>query len=286
MLSLEELSRTFRKEVLVWYWLNAPYDEQRKVLLFLVEQLGYDQDALQKSRKIVKENHGDVTDVFTILTGYRLIKDIASLVSQVIGEDTLHLCPRDGIVLSEDRIKRYSIIPTDTVYDVTVGWAKAWRRVPAKKPREHYSIPMDAPAGFALLYRGEPNAVYSFYVSDSNTLTLCGIQGIKIELSDENGRFRKGDCERTYGRGARGLFPIDWQKFGVEYASKIARSLGLTRIGIRSGHNNFLTQRRYKDTKRTHLPLERAVVLYDNVAERLGFEQDSLTKNWYKDISL
>ncbi len=184
----------------------------------------------------------------------------------------LDSCKKDGVELSERRRKDYSLVrlkPKDGEPD---GYERKWGCHRMGDPI-FYGVYLDTPFGFGLLYRGEPNAIVGFDVPDPDVLMVCQLQGTRAKLVDRH---------RIIGyKHARGLALIDWQKLLVSYAEGFARGHGIKELGIQSGRKNYWTKESYDGE--IHISPERALVVYDGAAARLGFGQKA-DGNWYRVI--
>lgn len=271
--------KTFGKEFMFWLWLHAEYEEkQDQIVHAYADATEKDWILLQTIRKALQEI-GVHQDPFHVKKAY---DTVACLEDAVAGINTQILLQQ--YTMSNIPEDAYSVIPLRTPRGEIIGSAKSWKHLPGRNDSERVTISLDAMMGITLLYKNIPQAVCSFFPTNTKTLMIYQLQGIRYEKTDPEGRFAQGGAKRLLGRGARGLFRLDWQAFLVAYTTAIARYNEFSCIGIRSGQFHPMTRKCYDNTKEVHLPLEKALDLYDGIAARLGFLQEK-NKNWYKDIS-
>ena len=174
----------------------------------------------------------------------------------------------------EERIQHYSmniiILESSRLYsfhhDETVILDQEKKK--SEEIKERGPVYMDAPLGFCLSYRGQPNALVAFWPESASFALVHQIQGI-------NTRLRDGKRVRDYSRG---LIDLDWRPMMLEFASWAAQQAGM-KIAVLGAKNNSWT--RPDPGGRFHIDYLRAVELYDKLAERTGM-QKAENGNYYQ----
>ena len=147
------------------------------------------------------------------------------------------------------------------------GFDDYWSRM-GEIGNPRYMIYLDAPVGFALLYKGLPNALVGLNCPDKNTVMIRQLQGVISYFINDNHAYKK--------TSARGLMPLDWQKLLVDCTVDIAQTANFERIGIQGyTHNRWVNISSFTSSK--------AKEKYDGTAERLGFTLKN-DQNWYKQL--
>jgi hypothetical protein len=182
-------------------------------------------------------------------------------------EDILLKSAKEGIKLSQKRIKDYYIEPMFTEPGHFKGYEKKWGLLSEDTPKGQ--VYLDSPIGIGLFYKKEPNAVVSFIPNDFNTLKIFQLQLINLSVYEKN-------IEKI--KRPRGLMPIDWKKTLIECTKELGKLSGYRQLSIISGNRNKWAHEGIDRT--THLALTDAFIIYDDTAKRLGFEkrQDG---DWY-----
>ncbi len=183
---------------------------------------------------------------------------------------------RDSTPLSEERLRDYEV--EVAIPGVVYGRHPKWGWI-NEDTRINHNVFVDGLFGEMLMHRGEPNAIVSFSIDDPQTLKITQIQGINPYLLAGIDPETIPD-EEIPRQSPKGLYAIKFRDVLLELGKDTARFLGMSRLGIQSGHNNNWTRVHYGDGK-IHLPLESALVVYDGFAEDHGFNQDPETKDWY-----
>lgn len=273
------LIETFGKEFMLWLWLHAEYEEkQNQIVRAYADATGKDCILLQTIQKALQEI-GVHQDPFHVKKTYDTVTSIENAVAYIDTQTLLQQYAHSNMPSGA-----YTVIPLHTKRGEILGGAKGWTHVQGNNLYERMTISLDAMVGITLLYKNIPQAVCSFMPTNTKTLMIYQLQGIRYEKTDPQGRFAQGGAKRLLGRGARGLFRLDWQAFLVAFTKAISLYNGFSFLGIRSGQFHPMTKKCYDNTKEVHLPLEKALELYDGTAQRLHFVQGE-DKNWYRDIS-
>ena len=225
-------------------------------------------------------------DIKSILAQYHLMQSLKhGVLDDVDLPEALGTSVRDGVKLSSDRLKDYDVVSVqadeyNNYYDG--GIVSIWN---GKKPNLYFNIWLDSPVGFVLTYKGMPNAVAALAMRGPDTVMVHQLQGIRGNKLDPTAS--RYASEAVIGRtSARGLAPFDWQKVMVTITEQIVAKHGANVAAIQSAANNVWTRERMPSDKEPHLPLEAAVLIYDQLAARLGYSKD-LTEsdaNWVKTL--
>ncbi len=268
----EVIYKSFGNDILIWIWMNNIYC--KKDYLSGTETInGNNPELMEKARLIVWQHMQPNYNVETVKAVYELNQNIFNGIANSIDLDTiLRNNVKDNIQLSDKRLKDYSFVPLMIDGDCFIGhdinWGKKWNN----KDR-YFSMYLDAPMGLALAYKNEPNAMIGICPNDKDTIMIYQIQGVRGEKIVKNKREKIP---------SRGLVPINWQNILVDVVSEIGCKLNFTKIGIQSGRNNTWTNPN-NGMGGAHLPMEKALNIYDEFAKKIGFEQGK-NGNWYKSI--
>ncbi len=274
----EVVAKEFGSNALIWTWVTYPYTNNvNDDLEISLHESGINIDSLQKARLTAWRLHGS-QNTQTVLKTYDLIQALHDTLPKDRDLNILlKSCTKQGVGLSEERIKQYSLEPLITEgVDTTSGWAKNWGHDKTVDDKNRLcKIYLDSPVGVALMYKGEPNALASFSPSDEKTLFINQIQGVES--------YKLNELKEIQGKiHSRGLVVLDWEKLLVQLSEIIAKKFNLSQTIIQSGHNNTWTTMQNKDGT-PKLPLEKALKRYDETASRLGYLQGE-NRNWYKSI--
>ena len=278
-----EILKSFDPMFLLWLSLCGEETYKRKTHQAFCDATGRDQALLTQARKVLWTEDPTRADPHAVIDAYEFLQRCKTGKISIPIQELLEQSTKEGISLTKKRKEDYS---SDFLFlsgEESLGSAMGWNRIRGKHPREAMTVSLESPVGFTLFYKGEPQAVCAL-LPVYGCLKVFQLQGMVWEQVDEQGQFATGNRERQYGRGARGLATVDWQKFLVLSAEHIGREEKIFRSCIRSGENNPFTRKRYKDTGRIHFPLERALKIYDATAERMQYKQDAETKDWYKSL--
>ncbi|MBI4152288.1 hypothetical protein HY495_01145 [Candidatus Woesearchaeota archaeon] len=140
-----------------------------------------------------------------------------------------------------------------------------------KKTAEVY---LDSPASFCLGHQGEPRCLISVLPRKRDELRIYQLQGITWKYIDPIGKYTG---QHSNGGGCLGT--LDWKKFLVSCVEQLARETGFKVVSVQSAENNRWV------SEYGRLPLERGRQIYDQTAERLGYEQQK-DQDWYREIDV
>lgn len=284
-LPADELVTTFGLEVAVWVVANSTFfRDNEDVVEVLESRYSYDPIDLETSRLWEWNIHSN-SKAKSISANYRLMQDVKRTALQDIDlEKILVESAKPGITLSQKRLAEYALIPLDLgEYNSWSpgGYVKGWSNDISDTMR--YDMWLDAPVGYALTYRGLPNAMAGIALKGTDELMLYQIQGVRgSKIDPAISRFSK---ERVIGKiPSRGLVPIDWQKVLVSTAESLGRNRGIRQLGIQAGRNNHWVKSH--DGQEPHITLDTAERTYDLTAQRLGFCQlpDDDKQDWHKSL--
>lgn len=187
------------------------------------------------------------------------------------------------ISISENRIKGYTL---ENLISTELG-----RRVIEERiaPDKAIILPLDySPPGFTvnnpeiilLRYKGKIQAVLQ-YSNDRPYLKIIQVQGarpIKVDPNPEAISPVEIDGEREKAGGARGLYPLNWFEFMVEFIEAYAKKhFGCERSIILDPSKNPSISAKVPEIR------DRAMRLYRKGAERMGYER-SRAGNWIKEL--
>lgn len=255
---------------------------------YLLSAYGHSSEDLAIARGWQWRRGGYESSAKVTLAQYGLMRAMRSeLCSDLDVPALIQSAAKPGVTLSPTRIDDYSLIPIEAdpynpCYDG--GRVKGWHDDEVKQIA--YQSWIDAPTGFALTYKGVPNAMAGVAMRGIDELMLYQIQGVQAKKIDPS----KSRCSSDYIVGAvssRGIAPLDWQKLIVSTTESMASSLGLTQTGIQAAANNVWAKPHLWNDTKPHLTVEQATKAYDEPAKRLGYAKrsDDKKNNWHKTIS-
>ncbi|MBI5158546.1 hypothetical protein HY992_00310 [Candidatus Micrarchaeota archaeon] len=168
---------------------------------------------------------------------------------------------------------RYGLVSAVTrMYEID-GEDPRWDRKRLDDART-LNVYLDTPTGVILLYEGLPNAVATFFPTDAGqTLMIEQLQ--LIAPKPVNGK--------TVSRrllSPKGLFDFDWKNAMVAACVEVARFFGFEKIGVQGGGLNKWVGEDFTFGL-VHLDIEKAIEIYDDTAERMGFVK-GVDGNWRK----
>src|SRR5664279_2284738 len=283
------LLQNFGAEVGVWSSVNtAIMHDNDGVNAALRDDAGYNLDDLETARiwewqKVYGSSGKNILAQYALMQGMK-----GDLLDQVDVPELLTECAGPGVELSQKRIDQYELAPLEldklNVWDLG-GYAKGWDR--EISDRLAYFLWLDAPIGYALMYKGLPNAMGGIAMRGTSELMIHQLQGVKAKTIDQTKSTWRPKERYPGSVSSRGLMPLDWQKFMVGVNEQIAKHLGLQTTGIQSGENNVWTKRILPRETEPHLTVESAQRSYDVPAQRFGYERnpdDDDRNNWHKPV--
>ncbi len=274
-LSARQLLTIFGEEVTAWTIGNDPNTRRVEGLTSALEDEGYNEWFLRKSRIVARENahrqtqHAGESDKKVsgraVLAQNTVMEAVwGSVLTDIDVPEIVRQSPKDDIQLSGKRCQEYAVVPVqaDDGPDFMMnGRILEWvDSVTAKNSIADYTgTYLDTPTGFALTYRGLPQAIGGIVAAgNGQEVQLRQMQRIQGQVWRPSGN---GGRESVGHKQPRGLMPIDWQKVLVLMAGGIARSCGMKAVAIREavhGYNCYITK---EQSKRG----------YTVPAQRLGF---------------
>lgn len=200
--------------------------------------------------------------------------------------DLLIANAKEGVTLDKKRLESYALEPIaadayNSYYDG--GRVHRWTKL-SDMNEVIYPIWIDAPTGFALTYKGAPNAVTALSMPDTDEIMINQLQGVRGERVDLTKSIY--DTTRVIGVvSSRGLAPLDWHGVMVGATEQLATNLDIPKTGIQAAANNVWTKKRGNDDE-PHLSIETAERIYDKTAKLLGYAKNSdHDTNWHKPIT-
>lgn len=276
----------FGTEAAIWASSNATMEGESNALNSVLEsQAGINKTDLETSRLWQWNKHYNSKGKPIVAT-YQSIQDVKDgALDKIDLEKLLVHSTRPGVTLSAKRLADYALTPiTLERYNTWSpgGWVKEWTKDVSETLR--YDMWLDAPVGYALTYKGLPNAMAGIAMRGQDELMMYQIQGVRGNRLDPTAsRYSK---ERVIGKvNSRGLAPLDWQGLLVSTAESLAQNRGAKYLGIQAGKNNYWVKPHRHDEE-AHISLETAERTYDSTAQRLGFEinPEDPKGNWCKEI--
>ena len=270
----EKLREIVRMDALLGRKHIYPYSstEIEQLQTLLPNTLSINIEILEQARCSVYVLHKS-SNIPTIVRNYELISELSNLVSKIDLTPILHECVKDGIQLKEERIKDYSLIPMNTPKNQSSGFEVIWGNKFILNGRKQFKVWLDTPIAIALTYKGEPNALIGFSLSNPTTLCVPQIQGVTPRI------YVKGDqVNNNQVRGhSRGLIVLNWEKLFIRVVEILARDFGINKIVIQCAKNNgnihgSSTEKRYERR-------------YDKSALDSGYIKAWKNHNFYKKLN-
>lgn len=193
--------------------------------------------------------------------------------------------------LSQDRLRDYSLLPLSIrpeasneiqgqvrVWPGKEGLEQAYKDPDRQNLHLRYDIWLDTPVGFALAYKGIPQARVGLIANNSNELIIQQLQRIQGRLFDP-GKAKEDPKtgERTVPiegyRLPRGLVTLDWAKLLIRSTAYLAAQLDMESVALQT--SSGILSRTYHGRPSCHLTRDQAIKAYDETAYRLGFLRDS-----------
>lgn len=276
----------YGEEVLAWAAANSTLqDREESHRNTLTTRANYDRDLFDKACKWCWHEGGFSRKGKDVLLQYKIMQVISNGQIESIDLKTyLQQAPRPGVELSDKRIADYGLIPLRTQRDFALpnGPAIGFGWHDRVEPTIRYDIFLDAPTGFALTYKGKPNAFVSVAASSQEELMIYQLQGVRADKVDP--QIPPDHDGYVVGKASsRGLPPLDWQKLLIDITTDLAQSLGLKSVGIQSAENNEWAQP--VDGDGPLIDEATTIKAYDVPAQRLGFTKGR-DRNWYLPIEI
>lgn len=282
-LPAEVIHANYGTEMLAWAAANATFTDTTKELYKGLEKhAGIDPMLFEKARLWEWKRHCSSKGK-NVLGQYSVMEYLTQGgLYKVDLEGILTNAALPGVELSQKRLKDYALMPlvSEESFSKADGPAKDWHYLQGSSDI-YWGIWLDAPTGFALTYKGKPNAVVALAKSGPSELMIYQLQGVQAKRIDLKRRYAK---DNVVGHiGARGLAPLDWQKVMVEVAQELAAGQNIPVIGLQAAKNNKWTRVLHEGGE-PHISMETAERAYDVTGQRLGFERGA-RGNWYKQLS-
>lgn len=270
----------YGEKTLAWAAANATtLDLAGELKDALADLAGYDKDLFEKARLWCWQKMSMSSKGSDVLAQYAVMDSLMNgALEKVDLTRLLKDSAKPGVELSEKRIADYALIPlrAKEASSRPDGRAKDWDR--EVEAGIYVGIWLDAPTGFALTYKGRPNALVAVAASSPDGLMIHQLQGVQALKVDSNKKYSKDYVIGSIS--SRGLAPLDWQKLLVQISEKVANGMGMTQLGIQGGDNNKWTKITCKGETSPHLSKEAAIKAYDVPAERLGLIRGE-DGNWH-----
>lgn len=235
------------------FWLKIPPTSLKSIAfsLFLIDYCSKDLELLEKA-KFQIYNSQEIT-LNKINWHYDKFKKVSEgNLNNINIKEILKAYEKPNITLSEKRLNNYSLIGLISQGKEPNGYVKDWgNKIIGNKK---FNIFIDSTVAFALTYKKLPIAILGVDFEYDSTMFIKQIQGVKK---------------------SRGLAPLNWEFFWIDYAKEWSINEGLSLLKIQGAKNNLWYN--------CGINKDKAVRRYDITALRQGFLQDS-EKNWYKKI--
>jgi hypothetical protein len=262
-------------EITAWTIGNDPESMRSERVAKGLEAEGFDPELLDLARRLSQQRDINPTGR-DVLAHFHLLEELVGGGLQKLDlPAALQASVKEavGSPLSEKRLGNYALIlmKADSGGYSTRGRVHDWEgRDEVEKPGLQYDMYLDTPMGFALTYKGVPQAMAGLTANGPDELFIRQMQGIR------GTEYNVDDREITGYKSARGLAPLDWQHTAVHLTSQLARHMGVGSVSIIAGS-------KVPNPYYNYLTLEQARQAYDAPALRLGFAPDA-DGNWHKPV--
>jgi len=269
--------RAFGEEVLGWIAFHHLRGEENfeLYLKYCSNVLHLDLRELDLAKKMSLRRTTRV-DSASVLKGLELMKALDGLDEQV----EARFC-KAQMKLSPEHLAEYTVVgrilpqskdPEEPIK--LYGYDLTWPRQPHGKQFAKWMPYHDAPLALYLVQKGRPQAILSFVPEGIDRLyvqQLQGLKGVVVDASYKKLLDKDGKVQRV---SSRGLVPILWQELLLSKLAALGKQLGYKEVVIQGAKNNRWTRLHTDNT--IHLPMERALKAYDEVADRLGaYDEDN-----------
>ena len=283
-LPAEVIYTNYGTEVLAWAAANATFtDTSKRLYEGLEKHADIDPVVFEKAR-LWEWQQGLNSKGKNVLGQYRSMEYVLQGGLEKVDLDgILTRSALPGVELSQTRLKDYSLLPliSKESFAQPDGPAKDWYYLQDDSDI-FWGIWLDAPTGFALTYKGKPNAVVAMAKTDPSTLMIHQLQGVRAKRIDLSRKYEKDNV--TGHVSARGLAPLDWQKVMVGVTEELAAGQDIPVLGLQAGKNNKWTKIIIDGETEPHISEEVAMNAYDLPGKRLGFERGA-RDNWYRRVA-
>lgn len=281
----EKVIENFGSDVALWLSSSSIIDGDNKAINQALHDIsGYDMDDFEIARGWVWRHGYKRASIKREIALYGLMQAVKGDALQSVDLDRVLIeSARPEVTLSQKRLADYALVAVasddyNNYYDG--GRVGTWTETDGKDIC--YPVWIDTPTGFALTYRGAPNAIGALSTPSEHDVMIHQIQGVNGKRIDHT-KPRYSDEFLGENVSARGLAPFDWQSVIIKVSEQIAAQQGAHHVAIQSGEHNVWTKLRGKD-KVPHITIEQAQRNYDQPAQRLGYVQGE-TGDWYKNLA-
>jgi hypothetical protein len=273
------LRNTFGIEYVAWVEPGAPrYESDSKLTPEILEQFGFDSDIFAKACNweikakrlefdMSKQEMPDDVTTSEILNSYNVMDYILNggLERVDLAALLMHF-KLPEVEFTNSKIKHYSLEPLQIKGTLrNDDYEATWNKMNPDPEAKKYDIYLDTPVGFALMYKGKPNAVAGVAPMGRDELRIFQIQGVTPQIFEPSKEDSK--VQVVVGKiSARGLARIDWRALLIEATCEIARDLKIPVVGVQPAEQNQWVHL-------SKLGKESAIQTYDQKALQMGFSQ-------------
>lgn len=221
-----------------------------------VEIIGYDADRLTRAQKWANSRG---THRFSFIrTQYDFIQSAPEVIADVPLDEVLQNNPHPGTKFDMKQLENYSLQAYELTGEAPQGWLES-DGLPGTS-----DMYVDGQVAAVLRYKDIPQLVTSFNMSYPTEMLVRQLQRLKLV---------------PYNQSGRGWPRLDWTGALVDIATQVATNSKLDFIGVQSAENNHWLMRGARA-----LSQQRAVEIYDDTAQRLGF-WEGVDNDWHKRVS-
>lgn len=275
----EVILKEYDEDGLVWAAMNASFSRRQETLMESLHELaGYSQSFLKKAKNWAWV-HNRSSRNQDIMAQYSVMDTIHSeWLGRVDVQSLIQGALKPDKRLKAGQLAAYGLVPLRARDDYEVGHEPDWYSID-RATGVAYQIYMDAPTGFAIFYKGKPQAVAAVAINGQSELELYQIQGVneKVYEQDLGGKWKEKKVTPPWG-----IEPFDWRQVLAEITGQLARYVRLDGVAIQAGAKNEWLK--WHGVDPPHLTLEQAEAAYDQQADRLGFKRGE-DKDWHLPLS-
>lgn len=273
------LLHTYGEKVTVWTLGNDEFGRRTEDLTEELDTLGFNGALLRQAVLLSHQISQTPTSSEVLAQQTVMEKVLGNGLDNIDLPAVLRQAVLPGITLSDKRINDYALIRLAAEFNECLGGrVYNWQgKSDCETPGLFYDLWLDTPAGFALTYKGCPQAIVGVQAKGESELFIKQLQGIRGIRYEEYPEKKEGVKRRITGyKSARGLPRLEWRKLGVEVCARLAQQIDFDSVGMITGKK--------VPSKRCRLSGEAAYQAYDAQAALLGFSPNG-DDDWHKPLA-
>lgn len=277
-----------RETLLTWTAFASRFTSPQEIDagIRLSEEFGYSPNFFRRAREWT-HLHGEGTErLAPALAMNGLLEAVHGGILDGLDLQTqLQEAMRPNVQLSQKQLDRFDLVPlrVDDRSTAAIGSEHTW----CENIRDNvfYYMHLDAPVGFALTYRGWPQAFVSLSTQSPDEMIIHQVQGARGFYVDPD------DPKKKIGDKPSTLSAFDWPQLMYGLSEELASELGISIIRVvgSEGQKSNINNKTFWPAGVP--PVEggvrfteaRAQKIYDQIPPDIGFSPDD-HKNWYKPV--